>query len=146
MLTGKRWLKRRRGSCRPSPRSPAAFTQRDLLASPVRQGVPPDELTLKERFSLSVYAGRSPDLLAAVKPQSTLSPPIPGVLVASHGSPWDYDRRVPMLFWWPGVKPQARFLPVETVDIAPTLAAAWGLTLPADIDGRCLALAAERPC
>lgn len=128
------------------PEIAGAFTLKDLLASPVRQGVPPDELTLKERFSLSVFAGRSPDLLAAVKPQSTLSPPIPGVLVASHGSPWDYDRRVPMLFWWPGVKPQARFMPVETVDIAPTLAAAWGLALPADLDGRCLALAAERPC
>jgi arylsulfatase A-like enzyme len=51
-----------------------------------------------------------------------------------------------MMFWWPGVKAHARFLPVETVDIAPTLAAALGLTPPADIDGRCLALAAERPC
>ena len=128
------------------PEVAGAFTQKDLLASPVRQGVPPDELTLKERFSLSTYAGRSPDVLAAVKPQSTLSPGMPGVLVSSHGSPWDYDRRVPMLFWWPGVKPEARFLPVETVDIAPTLAAAWGLTPPADVDGRCLALASERPC
>ena len=128
------------------PEIAGAYTQKDLLASPVRQGVPPDELTLKERFSLSTYAGRSPDVLAAVKPQSTLSPPMPGVLVASHGSPWDYDRRVPILFWWPGAKPEARFLPVETVDIAPTLAAAWGLKPPSDIDGRCLALAAEMPC
>jgi len=128
------------------PEVAGAFTLKDLLTSPVRPGVPPDELTLKERFSLSTYAGRSPDVLAALKPQSTLSPPMPGVLVASHGSPWDYDRRVPMLFWWPGVTPEARFLPVETVDIAPTLAAAWGLTPPADIDGRCLALAADHPC
>ncbi len=128
------------------PEIAGAFTQKDLLASPVRQGIPPDELTLKERFSLSTYAGRSPDVLAAVRPQSTLSPPMPGVLVSSHGSPWDYDRRVPMLFWWPGVKADARFLPVETVDIAPTLAAAWGLEPPEDVDGRCLALAVERPC
>ena len=128
------------------PEIAGAFTREDLLASPVRTGVPADELTLKERFSLSTYAGRSPDISAALKPQSTLSPPAPGVVVASHGSPWDYDRRVPMLFWWPGVKAEARFLPVETVDIAPTLATALGLVPPGDVDGRCLALAAERPC
>jgi arylsulfatase A-like enzyme len=32
-------------------------------------------------------------------------------------------------------------LPIETVDIAPTLAATIGVTPPADIDGRCLPLA-----
>ena len=47
-----------------------------------------------------------------------------------------------MLFWWKGAKAEDRFVPVETVDIAPTLAAAIGVTPPADVDGQCLALPA----
>jgi predicted AlkP superfamily pyrophosphatase or phosphodiesterase len=124
------------------PEVAAAFTQAELLETQVRKGVPPDELTLKERFAESVYPGRSPDLLAALQPETTLSPAVPGQLVSGHGTAWNYDRRVPMLFWWPGVKGETRFLPVETVDIAPTLAGAMKLTPPADVDGRCLALPA----
>jgi arylsulfatase A-like enzyme len=125
------------------PEVAAAFTQAELVATEVRKGVPPDELTLKERFAESVYPGRSPDILAALQPESTLSPALPGALLAGHGTPWNYDRQVPMLFWWPGAKGETRFLPVETVDIAPTLAAALGLAPPADVDGRCLPLPAS---
>lgn len=125
------------------PEVAAAFTQTDLLATTVRKGVPPDELTIKERFAESIYPGRSPDILAALQPESTLTPGIPGALLAGHGTVWNYDRRVPMLFWWPGAKGETRFLPVETVDIAPTLAGALKLAPPADVDGRCLALPAS---
>jgi predicted AlkP superfamily pyrophosphatase or phosphodiesterase len=125
------------------PEVAAAFTQTELLAATVRKGVPPDELTLKERFAESIYPGRSPDVLAALQPQFTLTPAIPGTLLAGHGTAWNYDRRVPMLFWWPGAVSETRFLPVETVDIAPTLAGALKLTPPADVDGRCLKLPAS---
>lgn len=125
------------------PEIAAAFTQEELLAVKVRKGVPPDELTLQERFALSAYPGRSTDVMAALQPQSTLASGMPGSQLAGHGSPWNYDRRVPMLFWWPGAVGETRFLPVETVDIAPTLAAALGLTPPSDIDGRCLTLPAS---
>ena len=58
---------------------------------------------------------------------------------ATHGSPWDYDRRVPIAFWRKGHFPSAREDPVETADIMPTLAAMLGLPLGAPaIDGRCL--------
>jgi len=43
--------------------------------------------------------------------------------VATHGSPWNYDRKVPILFYRPGVVGFEQSLPVETVDILPTLAA-----------------------
>ena len=59
--------------------------------------------------------------------------------VATHGSPWDYDRRVPILFWQPGIIGRTVEDPVETVDIMPTLAAMIGLELaPGSIDGHCL--------
>ena len=89
---------------------------------------------------MSAYPGRSPDILVALPPMQTIYLAGPGENIAGHGAPWDYDRRVPILFWWPGAKAQWRFLPVETVDIAPTLAAALGVKPPADVDGRCLQL------
>jgi len=59
--------------------------------------------------------------------------------VATHGSPWDYDRRVPIAFWRKGFSHSARDEAVETADIMPTLAALLGLALVAPaIDGRCL--------
>ena len=57
----------------------------------------------------------------------------------THGSPWDYDRRVPILFWRKGLTGLEQPAPVETVDIAPTLAGMLGLAVPAGaFDGRCL--------
>ncbi|MFN5819678.1 MAG: alkaline phosphatase family protein, partial [Novosphingobium sp.] len=67
--------------------------------------------------------------------------PVLGAYVATHGSVWDYDRRVPMLFWRKGMTGFEQPNPVETVDIAPTLAAVIGLRLDdGAFDGRCLDL------
>jgi predicted AlkP superfamily pyrophosphatase or phosphodiesterase len=64
--------------------------------------------------------------------------------IATHGSPWNYDRREPLLFFRPGIKAFEQPLPVETVDILPTLASLVGLEIPAsEIDGRCLDLDAQ---
>jgi len=68
--------------------------------------------------------------------------PIKGA-VATHGSPWDTDRRVPILFWRKGMRHFEQPLGVETVDILPTLAALINLSVPkGEIDGRCLDLIA----
>jgi len=59
--------------------------------------------------------------------------------VATHGSVWDYDRRVPILFWRPGVTGATVEHSAETTDILPTLAAMIGLPVQAgSIDGHCL--------
>ena len=66
---------------------------------------------------------------------------MPGAYVATHGSVYDYDRRVPMLFWRRGMRAFEQPAPVETVDIAPTLAALVGLRVSEGMfDGRCLDL------
>jgi predicted AlkP superfamily pyrophosphatase or phosphodiesterase len=65
-----------------------------------------------------------------------------GGTIANHGTPWDFDRRVPIIFWWPGAQGQERFLPIRTIDIAPTLAPIIGVRAPADLDGRCIDLQA----
>jgi predicted AlkP superfamily pyrophosphatase or phosphodiesterase len=69
-----------------------------------------------------------------------IAKPGPGY-VATHGSPWDYDRRVPILFWRKGMTPFEQPGPVETVDIAPPLSAVDRLKVPEGaFDGSCLDL------
>ena len=61
--------------------------------------------------------------------------------VSTHGSPWDYDRRVPILFWRKGMAQANRNESVETADIMPTLAASMGLAIDASkIDGHCISI------
>jgi predicted AlkP superfamily pyrophosphatase or phosphodiesterase len=116
------------------------ITRAALLAQPKPSG-PPENWSLIDRAAASFNPARSGDLLVFLKPRVT---PIPNPTigyVATHGSIWDYDRRVPILFWWPGIKGFEQPLGVETVDIMPTLASLIGLDVPkAEIDGRCLDL------
>jgi arylsulfatase A-like enzyme len=62
-----------------------------------------------------------------------------GFYIAEHGTPWNYDRRVPIVFWRPGHPGYEQYLPIETVDIAPTLAALVDVPHP-PVDGRCIDL------
>jgi len=58
---------------------------------------------------------------------------------ATHGSVWDYDRRVPILFWRPGSTGTTIEHSAETTDILPTLASVIGLSIQAgSVDGHCL--------
>jgi len=104
-----------------------------------------EELSVAERVRRSVYPGRVGDILIAFKPNRV--PATAGLTyVSTHGSPWDYDRRVPILFWWKGATPHERVLPLDTVDIAPTIAAATGIKPPADVDGVCRPLIYGQAC
>lgn len=101
----------------------------------------PDLMTVRQRMRLSTVAGRSPDIVIALS-ENVVTGGRVGATIANHGTPWDYDRRVPIIFWWPGAEGQERFLPIRTIDIAPTLAPIIGLQAPAGLDGRCIDLQA----
>jgi len=118
----------------------AVFTAEELGATPMPKGSP-ETWTLIQRARASFYAPRSGDFVVLLN-RGVMAMPVPGVgYVATHGSPWDYDRRVPILFWRKGMTGFEQPSPVETVDIAPTLAAWVGLRLPPEtFDGRCLDL------
>ena len=63
-----------------------------------------------------------------------------GLIVAStHGSPWNYDTYVPIVFAGAGLKPAVVDRRVLTVDIAPTLAAYLGIKPPSGSVGNPLA-------
>jgi predicted AlkP superfamily pyrophosphatase or phosphodiesterase len=57
---------------------------------------------------------------------------------AVHGSPYDYDRRVPLVFFGAGVRPGRSAEPARTIDLAPTLARLAGIPVPPEVDGRAL--------
>ena len=122
-----------------SPQVAAVFTADELAKTPLPAGNPQD-WTLKERARASFDPERSGDVVILLDRAIVPIPePIPGAYIATHGSAWDYDRRVPILFWRRGVPGFEQPQPVETIDIAPTLAAILGLTLPdGTFDGRCL--------
>jgi predicted AlkP superfamily pyrophosphatase or phosphodiesterase len=118
------------------------FTKAQIAAATV-PNTPPETWTILERVRASFNPEISGDFFVALKPHITPIPDGTKGYVATHGSVWDYDRRVPILFWH---KDMARFeqpLSVETVDIAPTLAALISLPVAAgEFDGRCLDLEA----
>ena len=116
----------------------AAYTAAEIAATPMPT-TPPETWSLLERARASHDPDRSGDLLVLLHPRVTpIEKPGPGY-VETHGSPWDYDRRVPLLFWRRGQAGFEQPLSVGTVDILPTLAALVRLPVTG-IDGRCLDL------
>jgi arylsulfatase A-like enzyme len=122
-----------------SPQVAAVFTAAELRRAPKPSGAV-DDWSLAERFTASFDPERSGDLVIALKPHVT---PLVDTrpYVATHGSPWNYDRRVPIVFYRPGSTGFEQPLPIQTVDILPTLAALIRLPIPAaEIDGHCVDL------
>jgi predicted AlkP superfamily pyrophosphatase or phosphodiesterase len=80
---------------------------------------------LTRAAALSYFPGRSGDLVVAPKPGWIFA-----VTGATHGSANADDQRVPIVFMGTGVKAGHYQQPATPADIAPTLAAICGVTLP----------------
>jgi len=130
------WLKQQ-------PQVREVFTRAEVEAATVPAHTPPTALSFAQRFHESYDADRSGDIAVVYGERTSFGVPRgPGDVVAGHGSPWDHDRQVPILFWWPGASGETRDTPIETVDIAPTLAALAGVKTPA-VDGQCVDLGGD---
>jgi predicted AlkP superfamily pyrophosphatase or phosphodiesterase len=124
------------------PQVEAVFRKDEIAAAPSPSG-PPEDWSLIQRARASFDPTRSGDFFVALKRYVTPIPTTGFGYVATHGSPYGYDRRVPILFWWKGIAPFEQPNGIETVDILPTLASMIGLDVPAaEIDGRCVDLVA----
>jgi predicted AlkP superfamily pyrophosphatase or phosphodiesterase len=88
---------------------------------------------LLARWRLSYVPGRSGDFIASPKPYWIIR----GGGGTTHGSPNDYDSRVPVIFYGHGVRTGRYDGAASPVDIVPTLAAMTGVTL-AKTSGRVL--------
>ncbi len=92
----------------------------DLIGAGV---VPQDGIA--QAVAGSYHRGRSGDLLLVPRAYSITSG-----AVATHGTLYDYDSRVPLLFFGAGVKPGEYAVPSSPADLAPTFAHLAGITLP----------------
>jgi phosphonoacetate hydrolase len=125
---------------RAHPQIEAVVTREELEAHSISKRAP-DTWTLMDKLRASYNPRRSGDFIIALKPRVTPIPESGIGYVATHGSVWDYDRRVPILFWRKGLAGFEQPNAVMTVDIMPTLASLIGLAVDANkIDGRCLDL------
>jgi predicted AlkP superfamily pyrophosphatase or phosphodiesterase len=85
-----------------------------------------------------VAAGYDPDRsgdLVVVQRKGWYLDQDPHYYAATHGSPYDYDAHVPMMFLAPGVHSQVVDRPVGTEDFAPTITGYLGLEPPAQAHG-----------
>lgn len=127
------------------PQVAAVFTAAQIAKVPVPTGNPVN-WTVLQRERASFYPGRSGDFVVFLKKDIT---PISDTtrVAATHGSPYDYDRRVPILFWRSGAAGTTVERPVETTDIMPTIASTIGLRVqPGSVDGHCLPEPAGASC
>lgn len=113
-----------------------ADTWRSLArADTTRESVP-------RRWLHMVPGTAAVDVFVALKPFWDVAggPPI-----ANHGSPNDYDARVPVIFYGAWIRAGQYPDTVRVVDIAPTLAQVIGATPSEQLDGRVLRGALLRP-
>lgn len=103
----------------------AVFSHDDLLEDRKPQS------QIEELLRRSFYAERLGDLYLLHSPLSLWQTG----LATNHQSPYDYDRRVPLILRGPGIRPGVYAEPVAIVDIAPTLAHMLGLTAPNALEG-----------
>lgn len=84
----------------------------------------PTEDRFLQAARLSYVAGRSGDLM--VVPDLNWMAQATGT---THGTPYDYDQRVPLLFAGAGIKPGVYLAPASPADLATTLAHLVGIRL-----------------
>lgn len=88
----------------------------------------PDVQLLTQPFCLFTSQSEYNKILAGEKPDT----------VASHGSLWNYDADVPLIFYGKGIKEGYLGGEADLIDIAPTLAYLAGVQRPAASTGRIL--------
>ncbi len=81
----------------------------------------------------SFFPERGPDLFVILKPYWLF-----GSEGTSHGSPWDYDTHVPLVFFGTGIHPGTYTERVGISDVAPTLAAFLHVQTPSGSVGHIL--------
>jgi arylsulfatase A-like enzyme len=103
------------------------YTRHDLLAGRVQQD------PIGRAQTLSFYAPRSGDVFILPEPYYLIE-----ATGTSHGTPYDYDTHVPVIFYGPQIKPGQFHQTIAVNDIAPTLAKLLGVETPSGSIGHVL--------
>lgn len=106
----------------------------DELEGVARQGEPAQGW--RRSWANSFDEQRTPDVVIQSKPWKLLAMGSG----TTHGTPYEYDTRIPLAFYGPGFPARASFEPASSVDAVPTLLAALGMPLDPNFDGRALSV------
>lgn len=90
--------------------------------------------TADDYVARSFFAERGPDLFVVLKPYWVFG----SGRGTTHGSPWNYDTHVPLIFWGAGIRPGEHTERVGISDVAPTLATVLHIEVPSGSVGRVL--------
>jgi predicted AlkP superfamily pyrophosphatase or phosphodiesterase len=129
----KEWIGKVVNIVRSMPDIAAVASFDELAALPDKRFEDPRDESLLYRLKYSAAPDRAGEILFAYQPMIELGAP-PDHDPAQHGTAYDYDRRVPIIFWGPW-RAGRRLDPASTVDIAPTLAKELGIEPEEQLDG-----------
>jgi len=107
----------------------------------IQRAAPADATTLATRqrllemFARAYFPGRTGQLLIVPREGDFITRPDVAYM---HGSPWNYDVAIPLMFVGPAVRAGTYSTPAAQQDVAPTLAAALGVRMPPTTTGRVL--------
>lgn len=94
---------------------------------------------LLELVARGYYPGRSGQILFVLERGDVMLRKPMGFYRFMHGSPWDYDRHIPMIFYGPGfIAPGARAERVHQEDVAPTMLSLAGIIPAPTMSGHSL--------
>jgi predicted AlkP superfamily pyrophosphatase or phosphodiesterase len=110
-----------------TPHIARVYTRTQLMSG----SLPQDEVS--RAVSVGYYAPRSGDLMIVQEPYYLFD-----ATGTSHGTPYDYDNHVPVIFMGAGIKPGFYSQRTAVNDIAPTLAQMLGVARPAGASGHVL--------
>lgn len=107
----------------------AVYTWADLISDK------PNSDPYLHLFRNSFFTARSPQLLVVPKKYYYISVNVGGT---GHGTVYEYDRHVPIVWMGAGIKPGRHEAEAGPEDIAPTLAKMLGIDYPLEYDARLL--------
>lgn len=91
----------------------------------------------RELYRHSFHPDRTPDVVIRYKENVLV---LDSKYGTTHGTPYDYDTHVPIIFFGAGVDASSRTVDdrVRTIDFAPTMAELLGIPVPEKVDGTAL--------
>jgi hypothetical protein len=110
------------------PHIARVYTRTQLLNGSVQQD------PISRAISVGFYGPRSPDLILVPEPYYLFATND----ATTHGTPYDYDNHVPVIFMGPGIKAGTYRERIAVNDIAPTLAEILGVERPSGSMGNVL--------
>jgi len=113
---------------RGAPHIARVYTRHELLSGAVQRD------QIGNAISVNFFGPRSGDLFVLPEPYYLFD-----ATGTSHGTPYDYDNHVPLIFFGPGIRPGTYRNKVAINDVAPTLSNILDLETPSGAIGRVLA-------